>query len=301
MTAVSEARSAAPTPALDRPRFNINWNWLGVLPFFFFVVMFIVLPSLTLFTGSLFDQDGQFTLDNIRGLATPYILNAYRVSLELSLFTAVLGGSIGFLLAAALTLGGLPRGIRVALMTYCGLAANFGGVPLAFSFIATIGRTGFITALISSVLGIDLYRQGFTLYSFAGLSLTYLYFQLPLTILIIAPALANMKREWREASANLGATAWQYWRHIGLPILLPSLLGTMILLFGNAFGAYATAQALTGGTINLVTIVVGAQIRGDVLGNPGLGYALVLGMVVIMALSIGLYSILQRRTEKWLR
>jgi putative spermidine/putrescine transport system permease protein len=301
MTAVSETRSAAPAPALDRPRFNINWNWLGVLPFFFFVVMFIVLPSLTLFTGSLFDQDGQFTLDNIRGLATPYILNAYRVSLELSLFTAVLGGTIGFLLAAALTLGGLPRGIRVALMTYCGLAANFGGVPLAFSFIATIGRTGFITALISSVLGIDLYRQGFTLYGFAGLSLTYLYFQLPLTILIIAPALANMKREWREASANLGATAWQYWRHIGLPILLPSLLGTMILLFGNAFGAYATAQALTGGTINLVTIVVGAQIRGDVLGNPGLGYALVLGMVVIMALSIGLYSILQRRTEKWLR
>jgi putative spermidine/putrescine transport system permease protein len=301
MTAVSEARSAAPAPALDRPRFNINWNWLGVLPFFFFVVMFIVLPSLTLFTGSLFDQDGQFTLDNIRGLATPYILNAYRVSLELSLFTAVLGGTIGFLLAAALTLGGLPRGIRVALMTYCGLAANFGGVPLAFSFIATIGRTGFITALISSVFGIDLYRQGFTLYGFAGLSLTYLYFQLPLTILIIAPALANMKREWREASANLGATAWQYWRHIGLPILLPSLLGTMILLFGNAFGAYATAQALTGGTINLVTIVVGAQIRGDVLGNPGLGYALVLGMVVIMALSISLYSILQRRTEKWLR
>lgn len=301
MTAVSEARSAAPAPTLDRPRFSVNWNWLGVLPFFLFVVMFIVLPSLTLFTGSLFDQAGQFTLDNLRGLATPYILNAYRVSLELSLFTAVVGGTIGFLLAAALTLGGLPRGIRVALMTYCGLAANFGGVPLAFSFIATIGRTGFITALISSVLGIDLYRQGFTLYGFAGLSLTYLYFQLPLTILIIAPALANMKREWREASANLGATAWQYWRHIGLPILLPSLLGTMILLFGNAFGAYATAQALTGGTINLVTIVVGAQIRGDVLGNPGLGYALVLGMVVIMALSIGLYSILQRRTEKWLR
>jgi len=86
-----------------------------------------------------------------------------------------------------------------------------------------------------------------------------------------------------------------------LPILLPSLLGTMILLFGNAFGAYATALALTGGRLNLVTILIGAQMRGDVLHNANLGYALALGMVVIMALSIALYTWLQRRTEKWLK
>jgi putative spermidine/putrescine transport system permease protein len=128
-----------------------------------------------------------------------------------------------------------------------------------------------------------------------------MYFQFPLMVLIIAPALDGLRREWREASENLGATRAQYWRYVALPILLPTLLGTMILLFGNAFGAHATAFALTGGTYNLVTILIGAQIRGDVLRDPGLGYALAMGMVVIMAVSILAYSWLQRRTEKWLR
>jgi putative spermidine/putrescine transport system permease protein len=128
-----------------------------------------------------------------------------------------------------------------------------------------------------------------------------MYFQFPLMVLIIAPALDGLRREWREASENLGATRAQYWRYIALPILLPTLLGTMILLFGNAFGAHATAFALTGGTYNLVTILIGAQIRGDVLRDPGLGYALAMGMVVIMAISILAYSWLQRRTERWLR
>src|SRR5690606_9842680 len=126
-------------------------------------------------------------------------------------------------------------------------------------------------------------------------------FQLPLMVLIIAPALDGLKREWREAADNLGASTWQYWRLVALPILLPPLLGTMILLFGNAFGAYATAYGLTGGSLNLVPILIGAQIRGDVLRNPGLGYALALGMVVVMALSITLYSILQNRTSRWIR
>jgi putative spermidine/putrescine transport system permease protein len=164
-----------------------------------------------------------------------------------------------------------------------------------------LGRTGFVTVILESWFGVDLYRSGFTLYSFAGLSLTYLYFQFPLMVLIMTPALEGLKREWREAADNLGASSAQYWRMVGLPILLPSILGSMILLFGNAFGAYATALALTGGRLNLVTILIGAQIRGDVLHDPNLGYALALGMVVIMALSIALYSWLQRRAERWLR
>jgi putative spermidine/putrescine transport system permease protein len=133
------------------------------------------------------------------------------------------------------------------------------------------------------------------------LSLTYLFFQFPLMILIMAPALDGMKREWREAADNLGATQRQYWWMVGLPVLMPSILGGMILLFGNAFGAYATAYALTGGAINLATIQIGAQIRGDVLNNPGLGYAMALGMIVVMAISISLYTWLQRRSERWLR
>jgi putative spermidine/putrescine transport system permease protein len=131
--------------------------------------------------------------------------------------------------------------------------------------------------------------------------MVYMYFQFPLMVLIIAPAIDGLRREWLEASENLGATTFQYWRFVALPILLPSLLGTMILLFGNAFGAYATAFALTGGQINLVTIVIGDELQGNVLFNPGLGYALALGMVVIMAAAIAGYTLLQRQTERWLR
>ncbi|MEN6400078.1 MAG: ABC transporter permease subunit, partial [Rectinema sp.] len=120
-------------------------------------------------------------------------------------------------------------------------------------------------------------------------------------ILIIQPALDNMKKEWREASQNLGASTFQYWLRIGIPVLLPSLLASFILLFGNAFGAYATAFSLTGGLINLVPILIGAQIRGDVLHDPNLGYALALGMVAIMALAIFAYSWLQRFASKWVK
>jgi putative spermidine/putrescine transport system permease protein len=181
------------------------------------------------------------------------------------------------------------------------VASNFAGVPLAFAFIATLGRLGMVTVLLKEVFGIDLYAGGFSLYSFWGLSLTYLYFQFPLMVLIITPALEGLRRDWREAAENLGATGWQYWRYVGLPILLPSLLGAMILLFGNAFGAYATALSLTGGLINLVTILIGAQIKGDVLHNVGLGNALALGMVVIMAISMAGYYALRRRSERWMR
>jgi putative spermidine/putrescine transport system permease protein len=117
----------------------------------------------------------------------------------------------------------------------------------------------------------------------------------------VAPALDGLKRDWREASENLGASPRQYWQHVALPILTPTLLGAVILLFGNSFGAQATAYVLTGGTLNIVTLVISSQMRGDVLHNPGLGYALAMGMVVIMAISITGYSILQRRAERWLR
>jgi putative spermidine/putrescine transport system permease protein len=274
---------------------------LGVLPFFVFAFAFMLWPAASLFTGSFQDSQGNFTLENIFGLFQPFVLNAYWLSIQISAVTALMGGLFGFLVAYALVLGGIPPSVRTTFMTFSGVASNFAGIPLAFAFIATLGRVGFVTTLFKELFGWSIYDTGFNLYSFLGLSLTYLYFQLPLTILIIAPALDGLKREWREASENLGATPWQYWRYIALPILLPSLLGTMILLFGNAFGAYATAFALTGGSLNLVTIVIGAQIRGDVLHNPGLGYALALGMVVVMAISIAGYSWMQRRTERWLR
>jgi putative spermidine/putrescine transport system permease protein len=185
-------------------------------------------------------------------------------------------------------------------MTFSGVASNFAGIPLALAFVFTIGRTGLLTAFLEGI-GIKPYDSGFTIYSKIGLEIVYLYFQLPLMILIIAPAIDGLKREWREASENMGATTFQFWRYVALPILMPSLLGSMILLFGNAFGAQATAYQLTGGFINLVTILIGNQLTGDVLHNKGAGYALAMGMVGILGVTLLAYQFLQRRSERWLR
>jgi putative spermidine/putrescine transport system permease protein len=299
MSVTDQASSSSTRPIAHAHQFS--WAWLGLVPFFLFAFLFMLLPSSSLFIDSFRDGDGQFTLANILGLLRPDILNSYKLSIEISAATAVGGGIFGFLLAYAVTVGGLPRFVRDSLMTFSGVASNFAGVPLAFAFISVLGRTGFATALIRNVLHINIYDAGFNLYGFAGLTLTYMYFQFPLMVLIMAPALDGLKREWREACENLGASSFEYWRYVALPILLPSLLGTMILLFGNAFGAYATAYALTGGNLPIITILIGAQMRGDVLHNVNLGYAMALGMVLIMAVSLTGYSWLQRRTERWLR
>jgi putative spermidine/putrescine transport system permease protein len=274
---------------------------VGLAPFFLFAVLFIFLPSASLFVDSFRNQQGQFTLANIQDLFQPPIPKAYSLSIRISAATAIGGGVLGFLMAYALTIGNLPRWLRAFTLTFAGVASNFAGVPLAFAFISTLGRTGFISVLLRDLFGWNIYTAGFNLYSFVGLSLTYMYFQFPLMLLIMVPAIEGLKREWREAAENLGASSMQYWWRVGLPILAPSLLGTILLLFGNAFGAYATAYALTGGQLGLITIQIGAQMRGDVLRNPNLGYAMALGMVVVMAVSIVGYTWLQRLSERWLK
>lgn len=281
------------------PRFQLG-HWLGVLPFFVFSGLFLIAPTLVLAYRSLERSGGGLTLDNYRQLATDTVINAYGMSIRISLTTAILGGLIGFLIAWVVSMGGLPPRFRLITTTFSGVAANFAGVPLASAFVFTLGRIGVITTLFE-LIGVDLYKTGFSLYSFLGLIVVYLYFQIPLMVLTILPALDGLKREWREAAENLGASRIQYWRHVALPVLMPSILGTMILLFGNSFGAHATAYALTGGLFNLATLLIGQQISGDVLHNPGLGYAVAMGMVFIMAFSIFIYSILQRRSERWLR
>jgi len=288
---------ALTTAARRRPTFA----WVGVVPFLLFSAAFMFLPIAFLVVGSFQDNAGRLTAQNYLDLTSQQIVNAYANSIEISAVTALVGGLFGFLLAYAVILGGLPGFLRSALMTFAGVASNFAGVPLALAFIFTLGQAGLVTKLLAETFDFRLYGTGFSLYTKIGLELVYLYFQFPLMVLIIAPAIDGLRREWREASENLGASSGQYWRHVALPILMPSLLGTIILLFGNAFGAQATAFQLTGGTINLVTIVIGAQIRGDVLHNPGLGYAMAMGMVATMGVSIAIYVWLQRRAERWLR
>ena len=279
----------------------MSFAWLGIVPFVAFALLFLILPTLQIITGAFRSQGGGFTLDNIANLFQPSILAAYWISIRISVASALLGCVVGFLLAWAVVLGGLPERVRSPLMTFSGVASNFAGVPLAFAFLATFGRLGLVTLILRDWFGINIYGLGFNILSFGGLTLTYLFFQIPLMILIITPALDGMKREWREAASMLGASSFQYWRMVALPILWPSLLGTFALLFANAFGAVATAYALTGSSLSIVPILLFAQIRGDVLQDPHLGYALAFGMIVITGIANFIYIWLRTRAERWIK
>lgn len=287
--------------ASDRQRPRLPLHWLGVLPFAAFTILFLIMPTMKIVIGAFQTPDGSFTFENIGNLFTTSILSAYWISIKISLASAILGCLIGFAVAAAVVLGGLPQWVRGPLLTFSGVASNFAGVPLAFAFLATLGPLGIVTIFLKTQLGIDLRALGFNILSFWGLTVTYLFFQIPLMILIITPALDGLKREWREAASILGATNFQYWRLVAFPILLPSILGTIALLFANAFGAVATAIALTGSSLNIVPILLFAQIRGDVLGNPHLGYALAFGMIVVTGIANALYIWLRARSERWLK
>jgi putative spermidine/putrescine transport system permease protein len=276
-------------------------NWIGLVPFLLFAAIFLLLPTANIVLGAFRDSDGHFTLATLAKLFEPRLVASFWLSIKVSLLSAGLGVLLGFLMAVAVTHGGLPPQLRGPLVTFSGVAANFAGVPLAFAFIATLGRLGLMTVILKEWFGINIYGSGFNLISFWGLVLVYLYFQISLMVLIIMPALDGLKKEWREAAEILGATGLQYWRMVALPVLFPALLGTFALLFANSFGAIATAQALTGSSQSLITIQLFAQIRGDVLQDPNLGYAIAFGMIVITGVANALYIILRQRSEKWIK
>lgn len=273
---------------------------LGVAPFLIFAIIFLIVPTLGLVSAAFFDANGQFSFQNFVDLTQPTILSAYIISIKVSAASAGLGALVGLILALAVGRGGLPGWIRSTVMTFSGVASNFAGIPLAFAFLASLGRLGLVTLVLRAV-GFDLYRTGFHILSFWGLTITYLYFQIPLMVLIIMPAIDGLKREWSEAAETLGAKSWQFWRYIGLPVLWPSILGTLALLFANSFGAIATAYALTGSSLNIVPILLYAQIRGNVLYNPNLGAALALGMIVITGVTNIIYLVLRARAERWMK
>lgn len=272
---------------------------LLVAAFFVYIVAFLLLPSAEVLVGAFRGEHG-LTLRYVRELLTQRYATAFANSVELSLVTALIGGVCGLAIAYLAVSPRSPHWLRTAVTSFSGVAANFAGVPLAFAFVSTLGTMGLLTLWLQR-MGFDLYATGFSLFSFSGLAVTYLYFQIPLMVIIISPAVQALRREWREAARNLGATPWQYWRYVGLPILMPSTLAAMVLLFGNAFAAYATPYALTSGNIALVPIEIGNVLSGNVMSSPQLGKALALGMIAVMALAMGAYALLQRRISRWQR
>jgi putative spermidine/putrescine transport system permease protein len=179
--------------------------------------------------------------------------------------------------------------------------ANFGGVNLTFMFIAAFGPAGILTLWLGAI-HLNPYHHHLSIYTFYGVSFVYMYFQIPLMVLVITPALTGLRPAWREAAQNMGASSWRYWRHVGIPVLLPSILGGMLLLFGSSFAAYATAESLTGGLIALAPVQIGDLVNGNVIsGQQNLGYAIGFGMLVVLAVTMILYGLVRRRASKWLR
>ncbi|RUX03669.1 ABC transporter permease subunit [Mesorhizobium sp. M00.F.Ca.ET.151.01.1.1] len=288
-------------PPAEARSLKLPTQWLGVAPFFIFAIMFLILPTLYLMLGAFQNDAGEFTFENIAELAQPSIVAAYWISIKVSLASSLIGAFAGLAIAIAIVRGGLPDWIRSATLTFSGVASNFAGVPLAFAFLATLGRLGLATVILNTLFGLNIYAHGFNILSFWGLTLTYVYFQIPLMVVIIVPAIDGLKKEWGEAAATLGATMSQYWRMVVIPVIWPSFLGTVILLFANAFGAIATAYALTGSSLNIVPILLYAQIRGDVLHNAHLGYAIAFGMILITGLANVFYIWFRTRSERWLK
>ena len=277
---------------------------LGALPFFLYVAIFLLLPIGVLAVESFRATDPvtfeeTWSTASIQAITEGPYRRAYLGSLQLSAITAVLAAVLGLALAVAVLRARRGLLLRRLVLTAAGVLANFGGVPLAFAFLATIGSAGVVTALLTDTLGLGL--GGFSLFSMAGLALVYLYFLIPLMVLTIIPALEALRPQWREAADNLGASGWQYWRHVGGPVLAPPVIGATMLLFASAFAAYATADALVGASVPLVTLQIANALSGDVVvGSENRGKALALGMVVLVGLVMVFYAWVQRRTQRWL-
>jgi putative spermidine/putrescine transport system permease protein len=298
---VTDTVAAADDLAGDPPRcgHRLSLSWLGVVPFFVYVGLFLLLPTGIVIFQAFFNAAGQPTLENIQALTTSVVIDAFVKSITLSLVSAVLGAALGAVLAYMIASGpadGLTRRLWTAMS---GVLAQFGGVTLAFAFLATAGPVGLITLALSNI-GID--QSGGWLFNLSGLIVVYTYFQIPLMVLVFLPALDGIRPQWREAAESLGGTTWQYWRHVAIPLLTAPFLGAVLLLFANAFAAYATAAAL----ISQGGIIIPLQIRialtsETVAGQENVAKALALGMIIVVAIAMTLYAMMQRRSARWLR
>lgn len=273
-------------------------SWLGALPFFAFVAAFLVIPIVANVVAAFRSPSGGFTFDTMIEAIGPGYGSAFLLTAQLSLLTAVVGGLLGMVLAWALVTAEGPGWLKNLVNSFSALASQSGGVQLAYAFIAALGVQGLFTVVLDDFFpGL---MDGFSITSFTGVALVYLYFQIPLMTILMLPAMGGLKKSWYDAAASLGATRFQYLKDVAIPVLWPSMIGSLLLLFANSFAAYATAYALAGGSLNLVPILIGFFISGNVLLNPGLAAALVTWMMVIILAAMGIRFMLVRKSDQWL-
>ena len=281
-----------------RRSFSLSKISFPLFPFFAFVGFFLLWPILAVTIRSLKGNKNEWTLENYRPLIHGSYFHAFVVSIKLASITALIGALLGGLFAYVIVNSAGPR-LTSVLDSISTVFANSGGVPLAFMFIAAFGTEGLFTKFLKAI-GWDIYAGKFTLFSFTGVVMVYSFFQIPLMILVFKPALQGLRKEWSEASINLGANSFTYWRRVVIPILTPSFLGAFFLLFAGGFSAYATARAMTVGTVPLVPIIIGTLVDGNVISNEAnLGDALAVGMIVVAGVAMSGYLIAQRRANRW--
>ena len=250
--------------------------------------------------GAFQGDQGGFSLDKVQALGSDTALKALRQSLVLSSVSALVGAVLGALLAYLVVTAPPTSLMRRAVTAVCGVLAQFGGVTLAFAWIATLGFGGLLTGLLADTLGADPNGMPW-LYELPGLILVYTYFQIPLMVIVFLPALEGLRPQWREAAVNLGATTRQYWTQVAFPLLRPAFLGSALLLFANAFAAYATAAALVSQGGSITPLLIRTSLTSEVvLGQSNFGFALALEMIVVVAIVMALYAWLLKRTSRWL-
>lgn len=278
---------------------NLNkGSWFGALPFFLFVAAFLIFPILANLITAFQAPRGGFSFETMGEAMNSAHRPAFVLTAQLSLITALIGAVVGLLLAWALQRGRKPGWLNALVNSFSALASQSGGVSLAYGFIALLGVQGLLTGMLNDLF--PGFMDDFSITGFSGVTLVYLYFQIPLMAILMLPAMGGIKGQWLEAASSLGASRWQYLRDVAFPVLWPSIIGSFLLLFANSFAAYATAYALAGGSLNLVPILIGFYISGNVLLNPGLAAALVTWMMFIILAAMGVRFYLTRKSDEWL-
>jgi len=272
---------------------------VSLSPLLVLIFIFLIWPIISVTIMAFKDNDGAFTLANFATATQGVYAQAFINSINIGLLSALIAAIPGAIFAYIIESKG-PEWLKRIIGSITGVLAQSGGVPLAFMFIAAFGAEGSAT-LVLKALGLDIYQTfHFTLFSFQGLLLVYCFFQLPIMIIVFSPAVQALRHEWREAATSLGASKFQFWRFVGIPLLFPSFMASFLLLFASAFSAYATARAMTVGTIALVPLVIGTLVDGNVINDQyNLGKALAVGMIVVSALAMIPYLLIQRRVSRW--
>lgn len=269
------------------------------IPFFSYVAAFLILPTGNVIVGAFLSPTNAFTLDNFSKLTQANTLESFGTSILVSILSAVIGAIAGALVAYALVIGAKPDGVtRRIIVALCSVLAQFGGVMLAFAFIATIGINGVVTMMLQQFFHITVSPNWLS--SLPGLITVYCYFQIPLMIITFLPAMDSIRPQWREASESLGANSWQYWTSVACPILLPRFISAMLLLFANSFSAYATAAALFSQRSIIVPLMIQGAIRNEMdPGQQGFAQVLAFAMIVVVAVVMVLSHAFEKSFAKW--